>query len=465
MEDFQDEYGGYRDMISTVDTAGKRRWIYAFEPKGKWINIRALVTFFYLAFFFSMPFIKYNGNPLFMFNIPKGYFVLFGQVFLPQDFIILGVAMVTALVMIVVFTLVFGRIFCGWICPQTVFLEMIFRKIEFLIEGPAHKQAMNDRNKTPEIWIRKIIKHIIFLLISFLVANTFLSYVIGVDELLKIMREPVSEHFAGFFAIIAFTLAFYAVFAYVREIVCTVICPYGRLQGVLMDKDSIAVAYDYNRGEPRGKKRKGPGSEELGDCIDCNMCVNVCPTGIDIRNGLQMECTNCTACIDACDMMMTKVGKPINLITFASENQLAKNEKFKLNYRAKISSVALIVLVGVLTTMLFMRSQFQATILRVPGQLLQENKDGTISNLYKIDITSKNSKTQPYNLRVVEKDAVITFVGNKIDSLESGKRVEETFFIKIPANKVTQRRNTIHVQIMSGEKVIETKKISFIGPY
>jgi cytochrome c oxidase accessory protein FixG len=375
--------------------------------------------------------------------------------------------MLIALVFIIVFTLLFGRVFCGWVCPQTIFLEMIFRRIEFWIEGPAHKQMANDKKKEKPsgYYFRKVLKHIIFYAISFCIANIFLAYIIGIEELYSIITGPVSDHLVGLGALLAFSTIFYAVFAYVREIVCTVICPYGRLQSVLLDKQSVAVAYDYNRGEPRNKKRKGV--DKIGDCIDCGMCVNVCPTGIDIRNGIQMECTNCTACIDACNMMMKKVGLKPNLITFASEYQLENDRvgKRRLNYRSKIFIALLIVLIGVFATMLSRRTVFDATVLRVPGQLYQEHKDGTITNLYKIKIVNKAPNTLPFSLSVEAPYAQIELVGQQLDSLDSGVHTEQTFFIKMPKDKLANRKSKLKVVILSNKEVIDTKEVSFLGGY
>lgn len=460
----EDHYG---NKASTVDEVGKRKWIYAFQPQGKFYNIRTWVTWGYLLLFFGMPFIKVNGNPIFLFNIPERKFILFGSLFLPQDFIILGVAMLVALVFIIVFTLLFGRIFCGWICPQTIFLEMIFRKIEFWLEGPAHKQMANAKKKEKpnDYYFRKAVKHILFFVLSFIIANTFLAYIIGVDALLQIITGSVSEHIVGLLAILGFTTIFYAIFAHVREIVCTVVCPYGRLQSVLLDKQSVAVAYDYNRGEPRNKKRNT--QDKLGDCIDCGMCVNVCPTGIDIRDGLQMECVNCTACIDACNMMMSKVGKPENLITFASEHQLENNTvgKRKLNYRSKFYIGVLFVLLIVFTSMMINRTVFDATVLRVPGQLYQEHKNGTVTNLFKVRVVNKGSETLPFELKVEEPAAKIEYVGHKIDSLQTGVHAEQIFFIRIDSKQLKNRKSKMHVQIMSNGKVIQTKSVSFLGAY
>ncbi|MFA7616586.1 MAG: cytochrome c oxidase accessory protein CcoG [Weeksellaceae bacterium] len=457
----------YGNKISTVDNEGKRKWIYAFQPRGKFYKYRTWLSWFYIILFFGMPFIKINGNPIFLFNIPEGKFSLFGQLFLPQDFVILAIAMLLGIVFIIVFTLLFGRVFCGWVCPQTIFMEMMFRKIEFWIEGPAHVQMKMAKQKVKpkSYYIKRGLKHIIFFGISFVIANTFLSYIIGVDALVEIIRAPLGQHLVGFIALLGFTSVFYFVYAYVREIVCTVICPYGRLQSVLMDKNSMAVAYNYNRGEPRGRKRKG--NDDLGDCIDCGMCVNVCHTGIDIRDGLQMECVNCTACMDACDDMMIRVGKPTGLITIASEKQLETNtigEK-SFDLRKKLMITLLIVLTGAFTALIVSRSIFDSTVMRVPGQLYQENPDGTISNLYKIKLVSKSAQTLPYHLEVKEKEAELIYVGQALDSLRTGEHMEETFFIKIPKDKIKSRKEDLHVQIMSDDRVIQTKKVSFLSGY
>ncbi|MGB6092817.1 MAG: cytochrome c oxidase accessory protein CcoG [Moheibacter sp.] len=457
----------YGNKISTVDNEGKRKWIYAFQPRGKFYKYRTWLSWFYIILFFGMPFIKINGNPIFLFNIPEGKFSLFGQLFLPQDFVILAIAMLLGIVFIIVFTLLFGRVFCGWVCPQTIFMEMMFRKIEFWIEGPAHVQMKMAKQKVKpkSYYIKRGLKHIIFFGISFVIANTFLSYIIGVDALVEIIRAPLGQHLVGFIALLGFTSVFYFVYAYVREIVCTVICPYGRLQSVLMDKNSTAVAYNYNRGEPRGRKRKG--NDDLGDCIDCGMCVNVCHTGIDIRDGLQMECVNCTACMDACDDMMIRVGKPTGLITIASEKQLETNTVGEKSFdlRKKLMITLLIVLTGAFTALIVSRSIFDSTVMRVPGQLYQENPDGTISNLYKIKLVSKSAQTLPYHLEVKEKEAELIYVGQALDSLRTGEHMEETFFIKIPKDKIKSRKEDLHVQIMSDDRVIQTKKVSFLSGY
>ena len=258
-----------------------------------------------------MPFIKVNGHQFMLFDFLNRNFILFGIPFGPHDLYLFVIAMIAIIVFVILFTAVFGRVFCGWACPQTIFMEMVFRKIEYWLEGDWLQQkqlsaAPWDSKKT----IKKTAKYVIFFAISFFISNIFLSYLIGMDKLIKIITDPPSEHVEGLISILAFSGVFYWVFSYFREQACTIVCPYGRLQGVLLDRDSVVIAYDNVRGEPRGKIRKSEDQSILGDCIDCHLCVDVCPTGIDIRNGIQLECVNCTACIDACDGVMDKVKRP-----------------------------------------------------------------------------------------------------------------------------------------------------------
>jgi cytochrome c oxidase accessory protein FixG len=341
--------------LATLDEQGKRKWVYAYKPKGKFYNIRTYLSWFYFIAFFGIPFIKVNERPLFLLNVTEAKFILFGKVFWPQDFFILGLGMITFIFFIILFTAAFGRLFCGWACPQTNFLEMMFRKIEFFIEGDGNRQKMLDRQDwNKEKIFKKTAKHVTYFLLSFVIANFFLAYIIGIDGLKKIITEPVTQHLAGFGSLLVFSGVFYGVFAFFRDQVCTQVCPYGRLQGVLLDKNSMIVAYDYKRGEPRGIAKKSE-PDIFGDCIDCHSCVNVCPTGIDIRNGVQMECVNCTACIDACDNIMDKIGKPSGLIRYASENSIENGEPLRFTSRMKAYTALCAVVVVILSAILFTR--------------------------------------------------------------------------------------------------------------
>ncbi|HJY13732.1 MAG TPA: cytochrome c oxidase accessory protein CcoG, partial [Flavobacterium sp.] len=344
-----------------------------------------MVSYVLLAILIANPFIKVNGNQFMMFNVMERRFNIFGFPFWPQDFYLFVISMLVGVVFIILFTVVFGRIFCGWICPQTIFLEMVFRRIEYWIDGDRGAQSRLARQEWNAEKIRKrLIKWTIFFLISFGIANVFLAYLVGSDVLFLMIEEGPIKQSSNFIALLIFTSVFYFVFVWFREQVCIIACPYGRLQGVLLDNKSINVAYDFVRGEKeegRAKynKKENRATTGKGDCIDCHQCVHVCPMGIDIRNGTQLECTNCTACIDECDSIMETVGLPKGLIRYASEDEIARKEPFKFTSRMKGYTAVLFILISVFVGMLFLRTNVEAIILRLPGQLFQ-HKGEKISN-------------------------------------------------------------------------------------
>jgi cytochrome c oxidase accessory protein FixG len=456
----------YRDRIATVDAKGKRNWIFAQKPKGRFYNIRTWVSWGFFILFFALPWINVNGRPLFLFNIPDAKFIIFGKIFWPQDFFIFGLTMVTFIIFIVLFTAAFGRLFCGWICPQTIFMEMFFRKVEYFIEGDRGKQLL--LNKAP--WdgkkIRiKLTKHIVFFFLSFIIANYFLAYIIGVDELLKIIREPMTEHFVGFLSLMIFSAIFYGVYAWFREQACTVVCPYGRLQSVLMDRNSMIVAYDHKRGEPRGKFSKKASFELQGDCIDCFQCVKVCPTGIDIRNGTQMECVGCTACIDACDKMMVSVNKPKGLVRYASENGIEDGKKLSYTNRMKFYTVLLILLTGVLTVLLLTRKDIGSTIVRATGQLYQERGTDSISNLYIIKVVNKTLKDIPLTLKLLNAPGRIIEAEGRDILVKKEDIGKGSFFIVLPNSYISRRKTKLEIGLYQGETLITTATTNFMGPF
>ncbi len=466
----------YRDRIATVDEKGKRVWIYPKKPKGRFTNMRTWLSWALLAFLFGMPFVKYNGEPFLLFNVVERKFILFGILFTPQDFHLFGLAMLTLIVFIVLFTVVFGRLFCGWVCPQTIFMEMVFRKIEYWIEGDASAQRkLAAAPWTSEKILKRAAKLSIFFLISVLVANTFLSYIIGVDEVIRIATEPVSKHLGGFIAMLAFSGAFFFVFSYLREQVCVAICPYGRLQGVLLDRNSVVIAYDHVRGEPRGKIRKtskveGNGTaaaaaseKVLGDCIDCKLCVQVCPTGIDIRNGTQLECVNCTACIDACDEVMDKVGRPRGLIRYDSYNGIVEKRRRIFTPRVIAYSIFLAILLGLNFAFLGSRTEVEILILRTPGLLFQKVDDGHISNLYNYEIINKTNQDLPIEMRLAQEDGEIKLVG-QLPMAKAGEVAKGAMFIIMPNDKVSGRKNTLHIEVYSNGKLIDKTKTNFFAP-
>jgi cytochrome c oxidase accessory protein FixG len=400
----------FRDSVGTIDQKGKRKYIFPKKPKGWFTDRRTFASIVYLIVFFTLPWIKMNGEPFIMINVLKRKFIIFGQIFGPQDFFIFALAMITFIVFIILFTSIFGRIFCGWACPQTIFMEMVFRKIEYWIDGDSNKQQQLKAMPWNAFKIRKrAIKIIVFYLISFIIANYFMAYLISMDEVLRYVHEGIGVHASTFIALLIFTSIFFFVYYWFREQVCIVVCPYGRLQGVLLDKNSIVVAYDYVRGEPRGKVSE----QKTGDCIDCKACVRVCPTGIDIRNGTQLECINCTACIDACDEIMEAVDRPKQLIRYASENNIAKKETLKITTRIKGYSFLLLAIASALFIMLATRDAVDITILRTQGMIYQSLPNGYIGNLYSARMFNKTHKDIEVSLSIPEEEGSIEVIGKK----------------------------------------------------
>jgi cytochrome c oxidase accessory protein FixG len=454
----------FRDQISTVNNRGERQWVYPKKPSGRFYNARNIFSSVLLIILFVTPFIKVNGQPFILFDIINRNFILFGIPFGPHDFFLLVLAMITTIVFIILFTAVFGRVFCGWACPQTIFMEIVFRKIEYWIEGDFREQKkLNAAPWTGRKIFKKTLKHLIFFTISFIIANFFLAYIISMDELIKIITDPPSEHLEGLIAILIFSAVFYWVFSFFREQVCTMVCPYGRLQGVLLDRDSIVIAYDNIRGEPRSKLKKREEQKDSGDCVACNLCVDVCPTGIDIRNGIQLECVNCTACIDACDNVMDKIKKPRGLIRYASINSIEKNTKFKFTPRAIGYTILLTVLTGVLTFLLVTRTDFSVNILRTPGLLYQERPGDKVSNIYDLNIVNKSFDTAEINLKLENINGELSMVGKNL-VLEPQGIVEAKFLVILSENDIVKMNTPIVIGVYNGDILIKKITTSLLAP-
>lgn len=467
-ENNEDE--AFRDSIGTIDEDGKRKFIYPKKPKGKFYEYRKYVSYFLLAILVANPFIKINGNQFMLFNVLERRFNIFGFPFWPQDFYLFVISMIIGVVFVILFTVVFGRIFCGWICPQTIFLEMIFRRIEYWIDGDRGSQMRLAKQAWNAEKIRKrIFKWILFFIISFLIANVFLAYVVGSDALYLMIEEGPINQSSNFIALLIFTGVFYFVFVWFREQVCIIACPYGRLQGVLLDNKSINVAYDFVRGEKelgRAKfnKQEDRASSGKGDCIDCKQCVHVCPTGIDIRNGTQLECINCTACIDECDTIMDSIGLPKGLIRYASEDEIEKKAPFKFTARMKGYTAVLGILIAVFVGLLFLRNDVEATILRLPGQLF-EHKGDKISNVYTYKIVNKTSKDyNSIHFEIISHSGEIKKVGNQNFKIVKQGISEGTMFIEIKEFQLDSDNTKLQIGVYDGKNLLETTTTNFLAP-
>jgi cytochrome c oxidase accessory protein FixG len=477
----------FRDSVATISKEGKRNFINPKKPKGRLYNLRTRFSIFYLLVFFTLPFIKVNGEPLFMLNILARKFIIFGMVFWPQDFFIFGIAMLTFVVFVILFTVVFGRVFCGWACPQTIFMEMVFRKIEYWIDGDAAKQKqLKAMRWNAEKIQKRTIKFIAFFVISFIIANFFLAYLISMDELRGYLINP-SAHVGTLVSLLIFTSVFFFVYWWFREQACIVVCPYGRLQGVLLDKNSIVVAYDHKRGEPRGKLKKKDDHDckctdckndgacnsigaklqaiiSQGDCIDCLACVRVCPTGIDIRNGTQLECVNCTACIDACDAIMTSIHRPKGLIRYASENSITEGVRLKFTTRIKAYTAVLSLLISLLVFLLVSRTDLDARLMRTAGMTYTSLPDGRISNLYNLKLANKTHKDIPFTLRLENIPGEIQLVGSSNLIVRKEDYSHLQFFVKLNRTDVKGWKTPLKIGMYENDKKIKTVTANFIGP-
>lgn len=458
----------FRDKIATVDADGDRIWVHPKKVSGRYFNRRQVLAYLLLAFLFAGPWVTIGGEPMLLVNILERKFVILGQVFWPQDTFIFALAMITFFFLIIVFTVVFGRLFCGWVCPQTIFLEFIFRPIEHWIEGDRNARIKLDKGPwTQEKILKKGAKWAIYYLISLLIAHTFLAYIIGKDALLAIQTSPPSENVPVLLGLLIFSAVFFWVFARLREQVCTTICPYGRLQGVLVDNDTIHVTYDHVRGEPRGHRKRGADHTALGDCIDCNLCVQVCPTGIDIRNGLQLECVHCTACIDACDGVMDKLSAPRGLIRYASENSIRNGQTFRWTGRAKAYMAVLGVLMVVLTGLVFFRTSVEFNVYRASGMLYQVDDNGSVSNLYHFTLVNKTHDTLRVDLRPELDRFDLELVNSGTTALvtvEPESIAEGVFFLKTPKGDGLTRKNKIALSCFEGERLLTRTKTEFPAP-
>lgn len=472
----------YRDHIGTIRPDGKRAWIHPKKPKGRYTLWRNIVAVILLALFFGGPFVRIHGQPLLLLNIIERKFILFGFVFWPQDFYLVALGILTLIMTVVLFTSIWGRIWCGWACPQTIFLEMVFRKIEYFVEGDFQSQ----RQLSASPWnFRKVrikgTKFLIFYAISFLIANMFLAYIIGTEELFKIITEPVSEHIVGFLSINLFTIVFFLVFAWFREQVCQFACPYGRFQSVLVDNDTISVTYDFKRGENRstiGKRKKAVSLAkpqvqsatiadamalpDYGDCIDCGACVVVCPAGIDIRNGIQLECVQCTACIDACDKMMDAVGKPRGLIRYTSYNAIKTGMRTLFKYRTFAYLTLWVLVLGLFTGLLLSRDAIETVVLRQPGMLAQKLPDGMVGNLYSAKIFNKTFENHDVAIRIPEDMGEIRPI-DSFKTIEAQSFIEPRFFIALKPEVAKTLHQPIALEIWLNGKKIQEKQTAFVA--
>lgn len=475
--DLVEDHERFRAELASIQPDGRRRWIYAREPRGRYTTLRMIVSVFLIGFLVLAPFVKVGGHQFILLNIISREFVLFGVPFWPNDFYLVALLFLTGVITVVLFTATLGRIWCGWLCPQTVFMEMIFRKLEWLIEGGPKEQAQ--RRNGPwtfdRLW-RASLKVVLFAAISFAIANVFLSYVISSDVLVRYVVDGPVAHLELFGGLVFFTFVFFMVFYRFREQACLIACPYGRYMSALVDENTVAVTYDYKRGEGRQKWTKADTDARksaadgaftraggAGDCVDCHQCVTVCPTGIDIRNGIQLECVNCTACIDACDEVMDKVGMNRGLIRYSSLNAVEKGTSRIFTRRIKAYLAVWCVFILAVGVLFATRSDLDVVLLRQPKSTWTTMADGT-ANFYSLNIINKTSEELPYELIVVSPTGYTIKPLALPGTVKAEQKMEGRFIIVRAAARNGVGDEKIQLVLRSRGSVLRTFETTFMGP-
>lgn len=386
---------GPGQILSTMDEAGRRIVLRPRPSAGRFARRRAIVGWSLVALFVALPFIRIGGHPAFLIDLVRRELVVTGNVFRPTDGVVLMLLGLTVVLVVFFTTSLFGRVWCGWACPQTVYLELLFRPLERWIEGGVAGQRRLDgeRGWRP----RRIAKYAVFAALSLVVANVFLAYFVGVDRLAHWVQQSPFTHPGGFVVMASVSALMFADFAWFREQTCILACPYGRLQTMLIDRQSMVVGYDAKRGEPRGKRTKLP---VVGDCIDCKACVTTCPTGIDIRDGLQMECVSCTQCIDACDAIMDRLKRPRGLIRYASQDVLAGKPRRVLRVRTVVYPLLVVIAAGLLIWQAGDRPRADVWVMRTEGPGFVALDDGRVSSQLRLRIENRTTATRRYTVTV-----------------------------------------------------------------
>ena len=435
-------------VLPTLNEDGSRFWIRPRLSEGTWWTRRRIVGYALIAFFVTLPHLRWMGKPLILLDVPRREFTLLGSTFLPTDTLILMLLLGSAVISVFLFSALFGRVWCGWGCPQTVYMEFVFRPIERLLEGGRSSSLALDKARGM-MAPKRILKYLIYVPICLGLAHTFLAYFVGTDTLAEWVRLSPHEHPTPFLVMAVTTLLIFLDFGWFREQTCLIACPYGRWQSALIDKHSLIVAYDAQRGEPR---RAGSVRLGAGDCVSCNACVMTCPTGIDIRNGLQMECVHCTQCIDACDHVMVALHKPKGLIRYASLEGLAGRAGTLLRPRIVIYAVALAATLTGLALTLSLRADAEITILRSSSEPYHVEEDGRVANQVRVKIVNRSHDTQQYSVRVDGLDGGSVIAPELPLSVEARAQRTTSLFLVAPFAAFDDGRRpvTLHITDRSG---------------
>ncbi len=450
-------------VLSTLNVDGSRRWIRPKIERGRFWRRRLVVAWLLIALFTVLPYVKVGGKPSILLDIVHRRFTIFGATFMPTETVLLMLALLGAVLSIFFVTALFGRIWCGWACPQTVYMEFLYRPLEQWLEGGRRAGRRHQEGRA----VRRALKYPLFLLISAFLAHTFLAYFVGIEQLFDWVRSSPAEHPVAFATMAITTGLMFFDFAWFREQMCTVVCPYGRIQSVLLDTSSVVVGYDGRRGEPRGRmgQRRRESGAAFGDCIDCRACVATCPTGIDIRDGLQMECIHCTQCIDACDRVMERIGKPRGLVRYGTVSSFNGERPRWLRPRTVFYLAILVVVFGLLGSALARRASADAGVLRGLGAPYVQRDDGRLVNQLRVKIANRSDEPRSYEIEVLGvEEAKIVAPQNPL-SVAAGETGMAVLFIETSPDIFERGRREITLRIHDGIDYDRRIPYRLLGPF
>lgn len=455
-------------VLSTLESDGSRRWMYPLLSTGRFWKRRRIVAYLLAIVFITLPHLSIGGKPPILLDVAAREFTILGTTFLATDTLLLALGMLLIFLSVVLATAIAGRVWCGWACPQTVYMEFLFRPIDRLFEGTAGKGG---KPKKPLVGVRKVARWAVYLVVCMLLAHTFLSYFVGVEALARWIRTPPWQHPTAFLVMAVTTGLMLFHFLFFREQLCLIACPYGRFQSAMLDHRSIIVAYDHHRGEPRKKGRRPVADDRgetatAGDCIDCNRCVAVCPTGIDIRNGLQLECVNCTQCIDACDDVMDRVGLPRGLIRFDSQDGIDGKSGGLLRARTVVYPLILLIVGGLFYSVLGTKYSFDARLVRAPGNPFSRIQGGQVRNSLRLRLVNRSGQEQEYRVIATQPAGVaLQVIEPEKLKLSDRESVMVPLVVDFPS-RVTSRTGHADATVRILDELGNTRELTYrlLGP-
>jgi cytochrome c oxidase accessory protein FixG len=447
-------------VLSTLNQDGTRHWLRPRLARGRFLRRRRAVAYALIALFVALPLVSIGGRPAFLIDLVARELVVCGAVFRPSETVVLMLVGLTVVLAVFVVTALFGRVWCGWGCPQTVYLEMVFRPLERWLEGTPAQAA-----RLPRFHPRRLVKWAIYAALAFVLANVFLAYFVGIARLHTWVLGSPLEHLAGFTVVLAVTVLMLINFGWFREQTCIVACPYGRLQSVLLDRQSLIVGYDAGRGEPRGKpKKKLPVIGDRGDCVDCGACVAVCPTGIDIRDGLQMECVGCAQCIDACDAVMDKLERPRHLIGYTSQDELAGKPRRLLRPRMIVYPSLLAIVGSLLVWSIVARTSAHVIALRNDGPSFMVLPDGRIASQVRLKIENDTAGPRNYVVSLADAPDAALKSALAVWEIKPHRAAEIPLFVEADPATFAHGQRRIHLRVFDDQGFARIVPITLLGP-